>query len=115
MTFAAIFAIVVGAGMIGLWTFLCVSRQIPELETEPLRIGFHITAEIATAVALIIGGLGLLTDQTWGQPAILVSLGMLLYTVIVSPGYYAQKGVWAFVGMFAILLVLALVSIFLVA
>jgi len=115
MTFAAIFAIVVGVGMIGLWTFLYLSKQIPELETEPLRIGFHIAAEIATAIALIIGGLGLLTDQTWGSSAILVALGMLLYTVIVSPGYYAQKRVWAFVGMFALLFVLALVSIFLVA
>jgi len=33
---------------------------------------------------------------------------MLLYTLIVSPGYFAQKGQWAFVGMFAVILVLAL-------
>jgi hypothetical protein len=115
MTFSAVFAIVVGAGMIGMWTFLYVSRQIPELETEPLRIGFHIAAEMATGIALIIGGLGLLTDRTWGEPVALVSLGMLLYTVIISPGYYAQKGVWSFVGMFAIIFVLALASVFLVA
>jgi hypothetical protein len=36
---------------------------------------------------------------------------MLLYTVIVSPGYFAEKGQSAFVGMFAVVLLLALVSI----
>jgi hypothetical protein len=39
---------------------------------------------------------------------------MLLYTVIVSPGYFAEKGQWAFVAMFAVLLLLALLSIVLV-
>ena len=41
-------------------------------------------------------------------------MGMLLYTVIVSPGYFAEKGQWAFVGMFAVIVLLALVSIVLV-
>lgn len=36
---------------------------------------------------------------------------MLLYSVIVSPGYFAQLGQWALVGMFALLLVLAVASI----
>ncbi len=39
---------------------------------------------------------------------------MLLYTVIVSPGYFAQKREWPMVGMFAVLLALALVSLGLV-
>ena len=58
--------------------------------------------------------LGLLTGAPWGQPAYLVSVGMLLYTVIVSPGYFAHKREWPMVGMFAVLLVLALVSLGLV-
>jgi len=31
---------------------------------------------------------------------------MLLYTVIVSPGYFGQLGQWVFVLMFAVLVVL---------
>jgi hypothetical protein len=35
---------------------------------------------------------------------------MLLYTAIASPGYFAQLGQWPFVGMFAGIVVLAVVS-----
>ena len=62
----------------------------------------------------MVGGIALLTGQTWGRGFYLLAMGMLLYTVIVSPGYFAEKGQWAFVGMFGIILLLALVSIVLV-
>jgi hypothetical protein len=114
MVFASIFAMVVGAGMIGQWLFFLATGQVPELETEPLRIRFHLVAEFVTAIALLVGGIALLTNQTWGRCFYLLAMGMLLYTVIVSPGYFAEKGQWAFVGMFAVVLLLALVSIVLV-
>ena len=114
MIFAAIYAIVVGVGMIGQWLVFLATGQVPELKTEPLRIRFHLAAEFATALALVAGGLALLTGQPWGRWFYLLAMGMLLYTVIVSPGYFAQKGQWAFVGMFAVVLLLALVSIALV-
>jgi hypothetical protein len=114
MVFAALFALVVGVGMIGQWILFLVTGQVPGLETEPLRIRFHLAAEFATALALLVGGLALLTDQAWGCWFCLLAAGMLLYTVIVSPGYFAQKGQWACVGMFAAVLLLALVSIALV-
>jgi len=38
-----------------------------------------------------------------------------VYTVIVSPGYFAQQGQWPLVAMFAVLLILALVSLRLLA
>jgi hypothetical protein len=115
MVFAAVFALVVGAGMIGQWILFLVTGQVPELESEPLRIRFHLAAEFATALALLVGGLALLTEQSWGRWFYLLATGMLLYTVIVSPGYFAEKGQWAFVGMFAAVLLLALVSTVLIA
>ena len=45
MTYAAVFAIVVGSGMIGHWALSCFTKQIPEVKDEPMRIAFHITAE----------------------------------------------------------------------
>jgi hypothetical protein len=36
---------------------------------------------------------------------------MLLYTIIVSSGYFAQKRVWPIVGMFVVLLALTAVSL----
>jgi hypothetical protein len=114
MILASIFALVVGVGIIGQWLFFLATDQVPELTTEPLRIRFHLAAEFATAIALLGGGIALLTGQAWGRWFYLLAAGMLLYTLIVSPGYFAERGQWAFVGMFTVTLVLALVSIALV-
>ena len=114
MIFPSIFAIVVGFGMIGMWSVSYFSKQIPELETEPIRIKFHLAAEFTTAIILLIAGIGMITNQDWAVSTYLVAIGMLLYTVIVSPGYFAQKGQWAYVGMFAVIFVLAVVSVFVI-
>ncbi|MGD8404227.1 MAG: hypothetical protein PVJ21_11240 [Anaerolineales bacterium] len=111
MAFPAVFAILVGAGMIGQWTASFIGKQIPELKTEPIRIGFHLAAELTTALCLIIGGVGLLTGQTWSVPLYLVASGMLFYTAIVSPGYFAQKGQWGWLVMFGIIIILGIFCI----
>jgi hypothetical protein len=111
MNFPAIFAIIVGIGMIVQWALSYFSKQIPELKTEPIRILFHLAGELITALALIAGGVGLLVGWAWGVPVYLVATGMLLYTAIVSPGYFAQKGQWGWLVMFGAIIVLALVSL----
>jgi hypothetical protein len=111
MIFAAVFAIIVGVGMIGQWTASYLTKQIPELVDEPIRIGFHIAAEMITAVALIIAGAGLLLKQPWAILLYLTAVGMLFYTAIVSPGYFAQKGQWNWLIIFAVIIILGLVSI----
>lgn len=112
--FPAIFAITVGIGMMGQWIYSYSKHQIPELEIEPVRIKFHIAGEFITALALIVGGFGLLTNQPWNIFVYLIAMGMLLYTVIVSPGYFAQKKQWPVVGVFVVILILAIFSITLV-
>lgn len=114
MLFASFFAIIAGFSMIGQWIASYKSGQIPELETEPIRIGFHIAAEIITASALIGGGAALLTRQAWGKDLFLIAMGMLFYTTIVSPGYFAQKGQWIWPVIFGVLILLGLVSVFLI-
>lgn len=91
MIFPSIFAIVVGIGMIAMWSVSYLSRQIPELESEPIRLKFHLVAEFATAIILLLAGFGLITNQVWAVSVYLVAMGMLFYTVIVSPGCFAQK------------------------
>lgn len=76
MVLASIFAIVVGLGMIGQWVLSYVSKRIPELENEPIRIWFHIVAEMTTALCLITGGVGLLVQANWGSTIFLISMGM---------------------------------------
>ena len=114
MVFAGVYAMVVGIGMIGQWGLSLVKKEVPEVETEPIRIGFHLAAEFATAAALLLGGLGLLLEAGWALQIYPVAIGMLVYTAIVSPGYFAQKGELAMVGFFAVVLILAVVSLVLV-
>jgi hypothetical protein len=107
----AYYCIVVGALMAIQWLFFLATGNVPELETEPLAIAFHLVAELATAIALILAGVGLLRRVRWALPVSLAALGMLLYTVINSAGYFAEQGVWAMVAMFGVLLILTLLAI----
>jgi hypothetical protein len=115
VTLPAVFAILVGVGMIGQWAMSYATKQIPELKTEPYRIWFHITGEMVTAVLLILGGASLLASLPWAPSLYLVAMGMLFYTVIVSPGYFAQKGQWTWVLIFGVLLILGIASLLSVA
>ena len=111
MNFPALYAIVVGLLMFAQWAFFLITRQVPELKTERVRVLFHIAAEFLTAAVLIISGVGLLRQQSWAAVIYPVAMGMLIYTIIVSSGYFAQKRVWPIVGMFAVLLVLTAISL----
>jgi hypothetical protein len=114
MIYSAIFAIIVGIGMMGQWLASFLSKSIPELKTEPIRIWFHIAAEMATALLLVVSGILLLSGVAVGQTIFLIAVGMLFYTCIVSPGYFAQQGNWNWVIMFSGLIVLGIVGIVLV-
>ena len=110
-TIAAIYSIIVGIAMIGMWLSLIATNQVPEIRSEPVRITYHLIGEFLTAILLLIGGVGLFTNRGWGFHVFLISMGMLLYTVIVSAGYYGQQGDMAMVGMFTLLQVLTLLFI----
>ncbi len=109
--FAGWYGILVGLLMFGQWGFFLATGQVPELRTEPIRLYFHLAGEFCTALCLLIGGLALLNRRRWAETVYLVAAGMLLYSLIVSPGYFAQHGQWVLLAMFAILLALAVVGI----
>ncbi len=111
MKFAGWSSVIVGVLMLGQWIFFISAGQVPELETEPIRIGFHLAAEGVTAIALIATGVMALRKRPGAARLGLVANGMLAYTAIVSPGYFAQKGEWPLVGMFAVVLGLAIINI----
>ena len=108
---AAVYSIIVGASMIGMWTVFYVIGEIPEINTEPAKIVMHLIAEFVTAIALIFGGFGLILNRKWGFQTYLLSMGMLMYTLIVSPGYYIQSGDFIFVAMFTLFIILAIIFI----
>ena len=114
MTFPAIFAIVVGIEMIGQWTASYLAGGIPELKSEPYRIAFHLVGEFATAVLLLVSGSGLIFGWPAAAPLYLVAAGMLLYTAIVSPGYFVQQGQPIWLLLFGIVLLLTVVNLVIV-
>lgn len=104
MKFSAWYGILVGLLMITQWTFTILVGGVPEFQTAPWEIAFHLAAEMTTAGMLILGGLATLKSLNWGKQVLFVGLGMVIYSAIVSPGYFAQLGQWALVAMFALLL-----------
>lgn len=111
MKFSAWFSIIVGALMCGQWIFFLATGAVPEVQSEPIRIALHLAAEFFTAACLILSGVALLRKAPRAKDFALLSSGMLTYTVIVSPGYFAQQGQWSLVGMFAILLSLNILNV----
>lgn len=103
----SIYNIVVGISIIGLWLMLFFTDQIPELETEPYGIGFHIAIETIMAIVFIVSGLALLKEWKYSKYLFVFSTGMLVYSAINSSGYYADAGNLAMVLMFSILVLIS--------
>ncbi len=105
--------------MIVQWTISILKKQVAGPEAGLIGRGqtemaFHWAAEFITAVLLIVSGISLLVSAGWSITVFLVASGMLMYTVINSPGYFAQQQKWPMVIVFAVLLVLSIVSLVLV-
>lgn len=104
MKYPAWYGIGVGILMIAQWAFSILAGGVPEFQTAPWEIGFHLAAEMSTALVLIIGGIAALRSVPWSKQFLLLGLGMVIYSEIVSPGYFAQLNQWGLVVMFAFLL-----------
>jgi len=111
MRFAAWTALVIGMLMLAQWGFFIAVGAVPEFETEPYAIAFHLVAEVATAMALIVSGALLLRGRRHAARFAVLAFGMLLYTAVNSPGYFAQQGAWPLVAMFAAVLALSLAAV----
>lgn len=100
---AVLFQIAVGVAIIGWWAVAAATNGIVELNEGRIDILFHIVAELVMAVLLIAAGVSIRRNGRT-RPATALSglaLGTLLYSSINSPGYFAERGEWSMVGMFA--------------
>jgi hypothetical protein len=104
MKFPAWYGILVGILMIVQWIVSILAGGVPEFQTAPWEIAFHLAAEMSTAVMLILGGIAVLRANRWARQILLIGIGMVIYSEIVSPGYFAQLEQWPVVVMFALLL-----------
>ncbi len=110
---SGIYAIIIGIGIIGLWIMLLVTKQVPEIKTEPTAIAFHITAETTMGLLSLLSGILLLVNLPWAIYTFILAMGLVIYAVINSAGYYGQKQEWSFVVMFGIILCISTVLVIL--
>ena len=107
----AIYALIVGLAMIGVWIVLLVTGQDlrlqNELRTIPFEIGMAITSDMLTAIMLMVAGFGLIKNHNWAIKVFLLSMGFLFYSVVNAVGLYGQRGDLAFIIMFGAILMLA--------
>lgn len=96
--------------MISFWSYTVTSNIIPQ-EEKPWAITFHLFSEFSTAILLIVSGAGLWLNTSWSKYLALLALGMLLYIVIYSPGYYIQRNNMPMGIMFIILIVMTVAAI----
>ena len=106
----AIYSVLLGLVMIGFWVLALSSNIVPP-EEKPWAITFHVIAEFSTAILLIISGVGLWFGSEWARSLSTLALGLLLYIVIYSPGYYAQRNNLPMAAMFIVLIILTVLAI----
>ena len=98
---AGIYSIVVGISMFAVWGLYFANGTVFGVKPVGSGLGFHIAAELATAVAMLIGGMGLLARKSWGLKIYFLGLGMLIYALVNSPGYYLPQGGKIVIAVFA--------------
>ncbi|MDX5399534.1 MAG: hypothetical protein LPK92_07405 [Actinomycetes bacterium] len=98
------------AAFMGFWWGMSIRKgALDRPDRRRAEIVLHLTAELTTALLLAIGGTILARGGT--RALALVGLGMLLYTIIQSPGYFLARQEMPPVVMFAVLAVLTIVAI----
>ena len=105
-----VYCVLIGFFMMGFWVFAVHSGIVPE-EEKPWGIRFHLLSEFTTATLLIISGTASVLAFEWAKSISLLALGMLLYIVIYSPGYYLQKMNKPMALMFVSLIILTTLAI----
>ncbi len=101
----------IGGLMLIQWLFFIITRNVPEFQTAPVSISFHIFIEVVTASILISIYFLLKEPCRWKVNFAIFGQGMLGYTAVNSSGYFGQSGQWGFLIMFLIILILSIANV----
>ncbi len=96
------FALSMGILMVLVWIVYIAIGQA-DFQSTPFEAISLLAAEALTALALIVGGIGLLVRQPWATAVHIASLGMMLYTSVNSIGVFAQAAVVPAIIFFVVL------------
>ncbi len=104
----AFYSLIMGLAVLGIWTMLLTSGTIPEGKTE---LGFHLYAEFALAIILLVSGIMLLKGKPFAVETNMGGLGMLVYSTLNAAGYYGERGDKTAMTLFVTLFILTVVAI----
>jgi hypothetical protein len=107
-TIVAWYAIAVGALMGAWWAIDLSGGALERPDRSRTEMELHLAAEFLTAFALVASGITFLIVGAAATAFTAAALGMLLYTLIVSPGYFMARRQYAPAAIFAVLAVLTL-------
>lgn len=108
---ASIYSIFIGLSIIVMWIVLLMTDKVPEVKTEPIYFAYYICSEIICSFILILGGIGLFADLQWGKQVHFFSMGMLLYSFLITGAEWAQNKEWAAISLVIRFTILALLFI----
>lgn len=88
--YLAIFSLGVGASMPLFWAAALAGGRFARLAAGRDDIWFHVAAEAATGGTLLAAGLGMTLEvqAAWVDLLSALGLGMLVYSLVRSPGHY---------------------------
>jgi hypothetical protein len=85
---SALFCIAVGVLMFVSWTVLLATGQVPGISENALAFAFHWTAELLTAIALILAGVAILRGATFRRRLYYFATGLLVIGAAGAIVYY---------------------------
>ncbi|MDR3527516.1 MAG: hypothetical protein P4L57_09560 [Rhizomicrobium sp.] len=101
-TVVSVYSITMGALIIVFWSVVWANGSVPDMLSKPWEIAMHLSAEFTTAGLLLVSGFGLLFGARWALRVNVFASGMLVYSLIQTPGYYLQRNAMIFVLMLAV-------------
>lgn len=104
-TAAAGYSIIVGVSICAVWLMYFATGKVAGVVPAEQGLNWHIAAEFATAFCFIAAGALMLSGRRHGVRLYYISLGMLIYAVVNSPGIYPgvfMKVVFAVTFVFAV-------------
>jgi hypothetical protein len=105
---AAFYSILAGLALTIYWVALYKNDEHTPLLSTPLIKAFRLGRDSLTILLLIIGGIGVTSNQLWGYSVYFISMGLLIFSLCDFTIYHGRNKDWAPFGFFVLLTLVAI-------